>query len=249
MPSRGNSMAAKLIAIEGLDGAGKETQTTLLKKALEAKGLKVARRSFPRYGEASSRFAEYYLRGEFGDYASDVNAYAASSFFAIDRLVSYLKDWHADYEEADVFLADRYTTSNCIHQCAKLPKNEWEAFSRWLFDYEFEKLRLPEPDAVFYLRIDVATSQRLLERRYWGDESKLDVHERDLAYLERSRKAAEWCCDALGWIPVECNEGNSLRNRADVHREILDRIDLSSRCSSFKQTEGLYCYGGANDEE
>ncbi len=131
-------MTARLIAIEGLDGSGKETQTKLLRQFLEAQGAKVGSISFPQYGEPSAALVEDYLKGGFGENAADVNAYAASSFFALDRLVSYLKKWRKEFESCDVFLADRYVTSNAIHQCSKLPESEWAAFTTWLFEYEFK---------------------------------------------------------------------------------------------------------------
>lgn len=219
-------MSAKLIAIEGLDGSGKETQTNLLCEALRQKGFNVVSVSFPRYGSPSAALVEDYLRGGFGERASDVNAYAASSFFAMDRLVSYLKEWRNAFEASDVFIADRYTTSNAIHQCSKLPKQQWKAFVDWLLQYEHELLGLPKADIVFYLRLDTSTSQQLLTKRYNGNSAKRDVHERDLAYLERSRQAAEWCCDYLNWIPIECVCDGELRNKSDVHNEILERLYL-----------------------
>lgn len=217
-------MSAKLIAIEGLDGSGKETQTGLLCEALQKKGLKVASVSFPRYGSPSAALVEDYLHGGFGEHASDVNAYAASSFFAMDRLVSYLKEWRNAFEASDVFIADRYTTSNAIHQCSKLPKQQWKAFIDWLLRYEHELLGLPKADMVFYLRLDTSTSQQLLTKRYNGDSAKRDVHERDLDYLERSRQAAEWCCDYLNWIPIECVRDGELRDRMDINDEIVSYL-------------------------
>ena len=217
-------MSAKLIAIEGLDGSGKETQTRLLREALDAKGLNVTSISFPCYGQPSAALVEDYLHGGFGEHAEDVNAFAASSFFAMDRLVSYLKYWRRDYESVDVLIADRYTTSNAIHQCSKLPESEWGAFCDWLLNYEFTYLGLPRPDEVIYLRLDVETSQKLLARRYGGDVNKRDVHERDLDYLHRSQKAAEWCCDRLGWLAVECVDDGVLRDRLDVHEEIMAKL-------------------------
>lgn len=218
-------MPAKLIAIEGLDGSGKETQTGLLREALQQKGLKVASVSFPRYGSPSAALVEDYLHGGFGEHASDVNAYTASSFFAMDRLVSYLKEWRSVYEASDVFIADRYTTSNAIHQCSKLPKQQWKTFVDWLLQYEHDLLGLPEADVVFYLRLDTSTSQQLLAKRYNGDSTKRDVHECDLDYLERSRQAAEWCCDYLNWIPIECVRDRKLREKSDVHNEIINYLN------------------------
>lgn len=217
-------MPARLIAIEGLDGSGKQTQTTLLKEALGARGLKVASVSFPRYGKSSAALVEDYLRGGFGEHAEDINAYAASSFFAMDRFVSYLKGWRVDYEGCDVLIADRYTTSNAIHQCSKLPGSEWGSFCDWLMDYEYNLLGLPRPDAVVYLRMDVEISQKLLAKRYGGDEGERDIHERDLGYLRCSQEAAEWCCEHLGWIPIGCAVGGELRQRADMHAELMDRL-------------------------
>lgn len=217
-------MSAKLIAIEGLDGSGKETQTGLLREALQKKGLKVASVSFPRYGSPSAALVEDYLHGGFGEHASNVNAYAASSFFAMDRFVSYLKEWRNAFEASDVFIADRYTTSNAIHQCSKLPKQQWKAFVDWLLQYEHELLGLPKADVVFYLRLDISSSQQLLAKRYDGDSIKRDVHERDLDYLERSRQAAEWCCDYLNWIPIECVRDGGLRDRMDINDEIVSYL-------------------------
>lgn len=219
-------MPARFIAIEGLDGSGKETQTRLLKEALIKRGLKVASVSFPQYGKASAAFVEDYLQGGFGEHAYEVNAYAASSFFAMDRLVSYLKGWRKDYEESDVLLADRYTPSNAIHQCSKLPEEDWEKFVTWLFDYEYTKLGLPAPDTVIYLRLDIETSQRLLAKRYNGDASKRDIHERDMGYLERSGKSADWCSKRMGWTEVRCSCNGLLRDRMDVHLEIIKAIGV-----------------------
>ncbi len=227
-------MTARLIAIEGLDGSGKETQTQLLREALVARGLKVGSVSFPRYGTPSAAPVEQYLSGGYGDNASDVNAFAASTLFAVDRLASYLGEWRDDYENCDVFIADRYTTSNAIHQLSKLPMDEWENFTRWLFDFEFGKLALPKPDAVIYLRMHLATSQALLSQRYGGDATKRDVHERNLDYLERSCQAADWCSRIFGWLIVECDANAELRSRESVHDEIMALLGWAGSMTGYE---------------
>ena len=213
----------RLIAIEGLDGSGKQTQSALLKETLAKAGHRVASIDFPRYGRTSAALCEAYLNGELGGSAGEVNAYAASTLFAVDRYASYLTEWKTAYEESDFFVADRYVTSNAIHQCGKLPRGEWEGFVGWLYDFEFGKLGLPRPDRVFYLSMPVDVSEGLLSARYAGDESKKDIHERDDAYLRRSRKAAEWCCERLGWERVECVRDGRLRAIEEIHKEILGK--------------------------
>lgn len=216
----------KLIAIEGLDGSGKQTQSALLKDSLKSAGYDVASIDFPRYGKKSAVLCEAYLHGEYGDNASGVNAYAASSFFAMDRFVSYLSEWKAPYEACDYMVADRYVTSNAIHQCSKLPHDEWEGFVTWLFDYEFGKLGLPEPAKVVYLAMPVEKSEELVSVRYHGDETEKDIHERDDSYLRRSHEAAEWCCERLGWGRVECCRSGSLRSIEEIHEEIVLKIGI-----------------------
>ena len=210
----------KLIAIEGLDGSGKQTQSALLKDALAAAGYKVASFDFPRYGRKSAVLCEAYLHGELGGRADEVGAYAASTLFAVDRYASYLMEWRDAYEGSDFLVADRYATSNAIHQCGKLPRGEWDDFVSWLYDFEFGKLGLPEPDKVFFLSMPVSTSEKLLSARYAGDESKKDIHERDDAYMRRACEAAEWCSDRLGWERVECVRAGALRTVDEIHEEI-----------------------------
>ena len=217
----------KLIVIEGLDGSGKATQAQLLAKVLTdlPDGPTVREVSFPDYDSDSSALIKMYLRGEFGTDPNAVNAYAASAFFAVDRYASYKKDWASVYGREDaVVIADRYTTSNAVHQCSKLPESEWEGFLHWLFDFEYRLLGIPAPDLVVYLRVDPAVSQRLMSERYHGDEKKKDIHEANLAYLEKSRRAAEYCASHLGWKTVECAGNGTMRSIQDIHREILTLV-------------------------
>ena len=213
-------MNGKLIVIEGLDGSGKATQAQKLTEALTESGERVMKVSFPDYESDSSALVKMYLNGEFGTDPNAVNPYAASSFYAVDRFASYTKNWKDFYLGGGIVVADRYTTSNAIHQCAKLPESEWEGFIQWLFHYEYELLGIPTPFRTIYLRVDPEVSQKLMTGRYAGDETKKDIHEANLAYLMRSRRAADYCADVLGWDVVNCNEQGKLLSIEAVHQII-----------------------------
>ena len=214
-------MKGHLIVLEGLDGSGKATQAGLLAQALEQQGLPVRKVSFPNYESPACEPVKMYLAGEFGQKPGDVNAYAASTFYAVDRYASFQKDWRSYYDDGGVVIADRYTTSNGIHQCSKLPREEWDAYLDWLFAFEYEKLGIPRPEQVIYLQVDPQVSQALMTGRYQGDETRKDIHERDVEYLEASRRAAEYCADRFHWQRVRCDENGDMRPIEDIHREIL----------------------------
>ena len=217
--------AGRLIVIEGLDGSGKATQAKLLAEAAAARGKRVREVSFPDYDSDSSALVKMYLAGDFGSDPGDVNAYAASSFFAVDRYASFKKDWGGFYRDGGLVVADRYTTSNAVHQCSKLPEECWDAYLDWLFRFEYELLGIPAPDAVVYLRLDPAISQALMAGRYHGDVATKDIHERNLDYLRRSRAAAEYCARKLGWLSVECTRGGEMRSIEDIQEEVFALVE------------------------
>jgi len=218
-------MKGQLIVIEGLDGSGKATQANRLLEALAAQGKPVRKVSFPNYASDASAPIRMYLAGEFGKDPSAVNAYAASTFFAVDRYASFKKDWAEFYENGGIIIADRYTTSNAVHQCSKLPKAQWDGYLSWLFDFEYRLMGIPAPDRVIYLQVDPTVSQKLMTGRYQGDESKKDIHESNLSYLDRSREAAEYCAQALGWQTVHCVREGELRAIEDISREVLSIVE------------------------
>ena len=215
-----------LIVIEGLDGSGKATQARLLFESLQQQGKDVRQVSFPDYDSDSSALVKMYLAGEFGSDPGDVNAYAASTFFAVDRFASFRKNWRAFYEAGGIVIADRYTTSNAVHQCSKLPETEWEAFLDWLFHFEYDLLGIPAPDRVFYLQTALGVNEQLLDHRYHGDEQKKDIHERNADYLAHSRAAAEYCAEKLGWTTIHCVKDGSMRGIQEIHEELLDCLML-----------------------
>mgnify|MGYP002595723761 CR=1 FL=1 len=213
-------MPGKLIVFEGTDGSGKSTQFQALCARVEQTGTPFRRLVFPQYQEPSSALIRMYLGGEFGSRPGDVNPYAASAFYAVDRYASYKTRWGSFYEAGGIVIADRYTTSNAVHQCSKLPPEQWNDFLRWAFDYEYRLLGLPAPDAVVYLQVDPAVSQKLMTGRYHGDESRKDVHEKDIEYLARSRRAAEYCAAHLGWATVHCTENGAMRTIEEIQAEV-----------------------------
>ena len=146
----------RLFVLEGLDGSGKATQAKLLAAHLAGSGRRVMEITFPDYESDSSALVKMYLSGQFGSRPDDVNPYAASSFYAVDRYASYKTKWGSFYEAGGIVIADRYTTSNAVHQCSKLPPDQWDGFLRWAFEYEYQLLGLPAPDAVVYLQVDPA---------------------------------------------------------------------------------------------
>lgn len=217
-------MNGKLIVIEGLDGSGKATQSTKTAEHLKKAGMNVTKISFPDYSSPSSSLIKMYLAGEFGTDPDSVNPYAASSFYACDRYASYKKNWETPYSNGGIIIADRYTTSNAIHQCSKLPRNEWNCFLSWLFRYEYEYLGIPAPDSVIYLRVDPDVSQKLMNDRYKNDEAKKDIHERNIDYLKRSGYAADYCAEILGWNVIECISGGEMRSIEEISSEIFGII-------------------------
>ncbi len=213
-------MNGKLIVIEGLDGSGKATQSEKAAENLKNFGMNVTKVSFPDYNSPSSSLIRMYLAGDFGTNPDSVNPYAASSFYACDRYASYKKNWETLYKNGGIIIADRYTTSNAIHQCSKLPRSEWEDFLDWLFRFEYELMGIPAPDAVIYLRVDPEVSQKLMSSRYENDETKKDIHERNVDYLKRSASAADYCAEILGWHIIECTSGGKMRPIEDISNEI-----------------------------
>ena len=221
-------MNGRLIVIEGLDGSGKATQAARLTDALNAQGKDVKQISFPDYASDSSALIKMYLGGKFGSHPDDVNAYAASTFYSVDRYASYKTNWGDFYRRGGIVVSDRYTTSNAVHQCAKLPPEQWDAFLDWLFDFEYHKIGIPEPDRVIYLAVDPEVSQRLMTARYHGDESKKDIQEKDTEYMARARAAAEYCAKTLGWRRIECTRVQdgvkTMLPVETIHQRILDEL-------------------------
>lgn len=218
-------MTGKLIVIEGLDGSGKSTQINILAEKVKEMGYDYKQIKLPNYDGESSALVKMYLAGEFGKNPEDVNAYAASAFYAVDRFASFKTIWKDDYEKGAVILADRYTTSNAYHQMIKQPEENWDNYIEWLEDFEYNKIGIPKPDLVIYLDMPVEISQKLMSKRYEGNESKKDVHEANVAYLNACRKAASYAAEKMGWVKIACSDGENARSIESIAEEIRASIE------------------------
>jgi len=215
----------KFIAIDGLDGSGKGTQTDILVERLKKEGKRVRVLSFPMYENDSSLHARMYLDGKLGKNPSDTNAYAASMFFASDRYISYKTDWIKDVNDPDTYvIANRYTSANAVHQLSKLPREEWEGFLTWLWDFEFTRLGLPIPDATVYLEVHPDVSLSLVRSRSEETGRKIDIHEGDRDYMFKCYDAALYSSNKLGWLQISCCCDGKMRTREDVAAEIYEKL-------------------------
>ena len=210
----------KLIVLEGTDGSGKSTQFRLLTQYLEAQGKPFQKLVFPQYAEPSSALIRMYLGGEFGSKPSDVNAYAASAFYAVDRYASYKKVWGQWYEQGGLVVSDRYTTSNAVHQASKEQGEDREKFLKWLYEFEYDKMGLPRPDLTIYLDVPTAFTEAMMRRREADTNTHADIHEQDLAYLATCRETGRAAAAYYGWTVIECVRDGRMRTIEDIHEEI-----------------------------
>lgn len=220
-----NESKGKLIIIEAGDGSGKATQTKALYDHLVRDGYRVHRIEFPDYAADSSMLVRMYLRGDFGGHAEDVNAFAASTFFAVDRYASFRMKWKEFYDNGDIILADRYTTSNMVHQAVKLTDaKEREAFLDWLWDFEFVKIGLPVPDRVVFLDMAPEVADKLIAARAKETGTEKDIHEKDTDYLHRCHAAYLELAAKYDWSKVICSEGGEPRSIAAIHDEVYEAV-------------------------
>ncbi len=218
----------KLIVIEGVDASGKATQTEKIYTRLKEEGYNVRQISFPDYDSDFSVPVKRYLAGDLGRNADDVSPYAASTFYAIDRYASFKRDWGAFYNEGGILIADRYVTSNLVHQAAKI-KGDKTAFMNWLYDLEYDKLELPKPDLVLFLDMPPACARKLMANRankITGGEQK-DIHERDPQHLDKAYNNAMEIAELAGWEKIACAYGENIRTIDDISDEIYKKVKMT----------------------
>ena len=214
----------KLIVIEGTDGSGKSTQFRRLTERLTQEGQEFKTLVFPRYAEPSSALIRMYLGGEFGTKPTDVNAYAASAFYAVDRYASYKQDWGKWYEDGGLIVSDRYTTSNAVHQASKEEGEDRDKFLGWLYEFEYDKLGLPRPDLIIYLDVPTDFTEKLLRSREASTNTHADIHEQDMAYLATCRRAGRAAAEFYGWTVISCVKDGQMRSIEDIHEEIYRHV-------------------------
>lgn len=215
----------RLLVLEGLDGSGKATQAKLLAAHLAGSGRRVMEITFPDYESDSSALVKMYLSGQFGSRPDDVNPYAASSFYAVDRYASYKTKWGSFYEAGGIVIADRYTTSNAVHQTSKLPAGERRAFLDWLFDFEYGKLGLPAPTRVLYLDMPTELTEQMMRRREQQTHTHADIHEQNDAYLRACRENAAFVVDYCGWRHIDCADGSRILPPEEIAARVLREVE------------------------
>ena len=216
----------KLIVLEGIDGSGKSSQYRRVCARMEKDGIDYNHIVFPRYDKESSALIRMYLGGQFGTHPDDVNAYTASTFYAVDRFASYRDDWGKIYDRGGLIISDRYTTSNAVHQGSKLSEEELPAFFQWLSDLEYEKMGLPKPDLVIYLDVDIETALARMKHRQDSSNTKADIHEKDVNYLRRCLHTADMAAEYYGWTRVPFLKDGAERDVDEKNDEIY-RLILS----------------------
>jgi len=214
----------KYINIEGTDGCGKQTQSKLIYEDLKAQGKNVLMHSFPSYESKSSGPVRMYLGGEFGENANSLDAYQASTIFAVDRLCT-MKLIEKDFNDGFVVL-DRYTPSNMIHQAIKFENKEDKLkYLNWLEEFEYGLLNLPRPTLTIFLDMPVEKSVELANnRKELKNHENKDIHE-NFEHLSKAYVNATEIAEMFGWIKINCvDEDNNIKSIETIHEEIMQVV-------------------------
>lgn len=215
--------------IDGIDGSGKATQARLLSERLAKEGREVEKIDFPRYN--SPLFGEFLgecLAGKHGDFLH-LDPKIASTLYALDRYEAspQIRGW---LEEGKVVIADRFASSNQIHQGGKIvDAAKRDAFLDWIGKMEHEVLGVPRPDAVIYLRVPIEISLELLAKEREAKNKALegeaqDTVEKDRMYLERSIESAEHLAMEPNWHAIDCAENGVIRSPEAIHEDVYKAV-------------------------
>lgn len=218
----------KLIAIEGSDSSGKETQSKLIYNILKEEGNNVKLVSFPDYNSESSSCVKMYLGGEFGTNASEVNIFGASICYSVDRFASFTKNWKTFYLNGGIIIADRYTISNVIHQASKIKDEKLRKdYIEWLYDMEFNKMDIPEPDLVLFLDMPPRMAEKLMADRVnkINETTKKDIHERNTEYLLNAYNLSKNIVNEMNWVNINCvDDFGCLYTKQEISTSIYNII-------------------------
>lgn len=217
----------KIIVIEGTDSSGKETQTKILYERLKKEGYNIKSISFPNYKSDSSLFVRKYLNGEYGKDVDEIDPYIISTFYALDRYETFNKGIQEFYDKGGIVIADRYTTSNMVHQASKIySESEKDKYLEWVMEYEYGIFKLPIPNKVIFLDLPTEISNRLISKRVNKiDGSKVkDIHERSKEYLERSYNNAKYIANKYKWETVECSYKGEILGEHIIADKIYNEV-------------------------
>lgn len=219
----------KLISIDGLDGSGKHTQSVMLYEYLRGKGENVKLVSFPNYESDSSTLVKMYLNGEISSNLYDINAYTASLFYACDRYVTWKKDLEDFYNKGGIIICDRYLSSNILHQTVKIADiHDRRKFADWDYDIETRKMGIPKEDKTIILLVKPEISAKLLTARYKGDDTKKDLHEGNIEYLQQCYSNAKEMAQFCGWSVVNCmtDDETDILSKDVIFNKILEELEV-----------------------
>ncbi len=218
-------MKGKLIVVEGAcDGIGKSTQFALLKEKLENDGKVVIHHHFPTYDEPQGAFATNYLKGEYGN-PSELSPYFINNLYAVDRAVTWATKLKKAYEDGEIILLDRYTTSSLIYQaCLISDKEEKKKFIDWVVDYEYNKLGIPKPDLVIFLTAEFESVMKMKKARKENAGVSNDVHERDDEFMSKVYENALFVADYLHWNFIYCDVNGSMKSIEEIHQEVCNLL-------------------------
>ena len=216
------------LVIEGIDGAGKETQTRLLKEYLKSLGKKVVTQSFPNYVSDGCKPVQMYLDGKLSKTANEVNAYQSSVLFAVDRFCT-MTQLSKTIDNDSVVVFDRYVSSNMLHQGGKIHNDaELEKFLKWLEEFEFEVMKIPKPDKIFFLSVPPEISMKLIaERKNLKSMTEKDIQESDENHLKNAFETGTKISKMFGWEVIDCvdHEKNYIRSKEDISKEIQSKVN------------------------
>lgn len=211
----------KLIVIEGsCDGVGKSTQYRLLIDKLFKDNINVIQHHFPSYGTYQGRPVEEYLKGNFGK-ISKLSPYFVNSLYAQDRAITWETGLKLEYNNGGIIVLDRYTTSSLIYQSSSIDdKEEREKFIDYVYDYEYNKLSLPEPDLVIFLHVPFELARSLKEKRKRETGVKDDIHESDLEFMKKVSDTSVYIAQKYNWDFVECSNNNQMLSIEEIHDKV-----------------------------